>query len=348
MEQATRQCLRTPRRMARWLARIVSVLPVCMLAAGFAAATSAPLHAEDTVKVRLSWKLKGEYAPLYLAQERDYYRQAGLSVTIGEGAGAQGALGALLQGQEDIVVLPGIYALSAIARGMPVKLIALYEPKAPISFLSYPEKAVRVPKDMEGKSIVTAVGDTTTEYLEALCSVNRVNCGNVKRVQVNGQARTTQFLAKQVDVIGVYANNDLPMLEDTMGPNLVRMDLAQYGLTIPGLALVSSDRIIAAKRDVLARFLQATAKGFADADKDPEAGARAVAARWPAAPKLGIITRQVKASQAATPKPANHPLGWIDAPNVSAALGLLKWAGQPVPDKPASTYYTNDLLAGAK
>ena len=89
-----------------------------------------PAHAADEVNVRFSWKLKGEYATFYTALERGFFAKRGLDVHLGEGAGAPAALGGLLQGQEDVVVLPGIFAISAIQKGMPIKLIAMYQPRS--------------------------------------------------------------------------------------------------------------------------------------------------------------------------------------------------------------------------
>ena len=100
-------------------------------------ALGAVAHASDDVNVRFSWKFKGEYAHMYLAQDMGFYKERNLNVRMGEGAGAPAALGALLQGQEDVVILPAIFAVSAIQKGMPVKIIALYHPKAPIVLISH-------------------------------------------------------------------------------------------------------------------------------------------------------------------------------------------------------------------
>src|SRR5438552_13356287 len=99
------------------------VLSVALLIAALVSAVASRAAAEDQVKVRFSWKFKGEYAPLYLAQERGFFKRENLDVRSGEGSGAQAALGALIQGQEDVVVLQGVFALSAIQKDIPVKLI---------------------------------------------------------------------------------------------------------------------------------------------------------------------------------------------------------------------------------
>lgn len=309
---------------------------------------SSSAFASDVVHVRFSWKLKGEYAPLFVAQDQGYYTQSGLDVSLGEGAGAQGALGALLQGQEDVVVMPGIYALLAISRGMPIKLIAVYQPKAPITYISYPAKPVLVPKDLEGMRIATSVGDTPTEFLEVLCKLNKIDCGTIKRIQVNSQARTAQFQAKDVDVLGVYSNNDLPMIEKSLGKNFVQMDVTKYGLIVPGLAFVTSDRAIATKSDVLRRFLAATAKGFAYTAHDPAAAAKDLMSKWSAAPSDDVVIKQIQITNQATVIRPGYPLGWIDESNLKQALSILQQAGEITDAKPLDAYYTNALLSGTK
>ena len=187
------------------IARLACSLWVCaMLAAPGGAA------AQENFNVRFSWKLKGEYAPFYLAQERGLFAKEGLSVRVGEGAGSEAALGTMLQGQEDVVIIPGVYALNAISKGMPVKIVALYQPKAPLSIMSHPEKPIETPKDLEGKSLVGTVGDTTTDNLKTFCAMNKIDCAKIKLVMMNVQARLPQFLSKQVDALSTYWNIDVP------------------------------------------------------------------------------------------------------------------------------------------
>ena len=46
----------------------------------------------EKLTVRFTWKLKGEYAPLYVALEKGYYKAEGLDVQLAEGNGAQTVL----------------------------------------------------------------------------------------------------------------------------------------------------------------------------------------------------------------------------------------------------------------
>lgn len=321
----------------------MKMLATLIAAAAFAALTT-NAFADDQVNVRFSWKMKGEYGPLFLAQEKGLYAKEKLSVRMGEGAGAQAALGALLQGQEDVVILPAVFALTAIQKGMPVKLVAIYHPRTPIGIISFPDKPVRTPKDLEGKTIAHAVGETGTSYLDAFCKLNNVDCSKVSKVQMNSQARMPQFLQRQVDLVTVYTNVDLPLIEQQTKQKYVMLDMPKYGFAIPGLAVVTSDANIAARPDVLKRYLRATAEGIVEAKKNNDEATKAMLKNWSGAPDAAIVSDQVRLTGEAIPIPSGHMVGWIDDKLIADTLELLKSAGEIDAPKPTGTYYTNSLL----
>lgn len=318
-------------------------LRACAMVSAIAAASAA--WSADAVNVRFSWKLKGEYAPLYLAESQGMYAERNLAVRMGEGAGSQAALGALLQGQEDVVIMPAIFAISAIQKGMPLKIIALYQPKAPVVLISKPDKPVLKPKDLEGRTVAHSVGETGTSYLHILCAINAVDCGKVKKVQMDAQSRVPQFLQGQVDVVSVYVNNDLPMIESRVGTKFPTLSLAQYGLAIPGLSVVTSSETLAKKPDVLKRYLAAVEKALDVTRKDPKAAAAALGKAWQGSPAPEIVEAQVRATMSSIP-PANagKPTGWMEPAQIGQALELIKIDDGVGALKPAETFYTNELL----
>jgi NitT/TauT family transport system substrate-binding protein len=301
-------------------------------------------RAGDDVKVRFSWKMKGEYGPFYLAQEKGFYAANGLSVRMGEGAGAPAALGGLLQGQEDIVILQGIFAVSAIQKGMPIKIIALYVPKVPVVIISHPDNPARTPKDLEGRSIAVAVGDTGTTYLSTFAAKNGVDFSKIKRIQVDAQSRATYFLQKRVDLFTGFRSNDLPALEKATGVKYPTIDMSEYGLIIPGLAAVTSDATIAKKADVLKRYLAAVDNGIEAARQDVKAASEAVLKSWSVSPSFDVVEAQVKATLEEMVRIPGKPNGWIDANIIDATLALLRTDEDIGAPKPANVFFTNDLL----
>lgn len=317
---------------------------VALMTVMVAAAIAHPAAAQDQVNVRFSWKFKGEYAPLYLAQELGLFKQENLNVRMGEGAGAPAALGALIQGQEDIVVLPGIFALSAIQKSIPVKLIAIYHPKTPVALITYPDKPARTPRDLEGMTIADLVGETGTTYLDAFLKLNGVDPSKVKRTLMNAQARVPAFIQRQVDVVSVYQTNDLPIIMEKQETKFVVMDMVKFGLSIPGLSMVTSDYNLANKADVLKRFLRASSAGVVEAKKDPMSATRALRKEWPNAPSEHAVFEQVEATLNAIVVPSDHEVGWIDEKTITDALQLLHSVGEVDEPKVPSAYFTNALL----
>src|SRR5215475_14212567 len=97
----------------------------------------------EKVTVRFTWKLKGEYAPLYVALEKGYYKAEGLDVSLSEGNGAQNVLKALAAGNENFGYGPAVAAAQAVSQGLPVKVVALYQTSAPMAVIAFPDTPLK-------------------------------------------------------------------------------------------------------------------------------------------------------------------------------------------------------------
>jgi NitT/TauT family transport system substrate-binding protein len=309
---------------------------------------SAAAHSSEPVNVRYSWKLKGEYAAFYVAKEQGFFEKQGLDVTLGEGAGASAALGGLLQDKEDVVVLPAAFALTAISKGMPIKIVALYHPKTPVGILSFPDKPVRKPSDLEVKSFIVAPVDSVATYLPDFCKINNIDCEKISKVSVGIEARNSQFLSRNVDVIGTYLNVDAPLLERQAKQSLITLDLADNGLILPGLSIVTSDAKLSREPEKLSKFLAALNQGIGVTKDSPGTATAEFVKNWAAPPSSDIVEKQVIETARAIPQVAGKPFGWIDPALLQQALDLLKGIGEIQDIKPLDSYYTNSLLARSK
>src|SRR5215471_4505306 len=112
-----------------WQGGLVVAAAGLLLAGG--AWEAAHAQAPDKLTVRFTWKLKGEYAPLFVALDKGYYKAEGLNVDLAEGSGAQTVLKLLASGNEKFGYGPAVSAAQAVSQGLPVKVVALYQTKAP-------------------------------------------------------------------------------------------------------------------------------------------------------------------------------------------------------------------------
>lgn len=324
----------------------LSIAGVCAPAIAADATSAAEQIAQaDSASIRFSWKLKGEYAPFYVALDQGYFAAEGLKVTMGEGSGAQATLAAVDQGQETATFAPGVFGQQAISNGLPVKIIALYHPATPMAITSHKTKPIRTPKDLEGKRMVTSVGDTVSDFLDVFCGINNVDCSKVEKIQVNIAGRLSAFLSGSVDAMGTYTNIDLPTLEEkgeTAG--LVVMDLAKFGLEVPGGSLIVSNKTVAQEPEKLKKLLRALNKGVAFCKKDAKAGAQILKKYWQTTLSDHVVAEQVRLTMEAVPEQPGKPLGWVDEKSFATSLKHLKQVGKIKEILPLDKYYTNDLL----
>jgi NitT/TauT family transport system substrate-binding protein len=338
------------RRRILAMAAGLSALAVVMAPAGvtgaaggetrIAQATGTPAE----VNVRFTWKLKGEYAPLFVAQDKGYYSAAGLTVRLNEGSGAKTALRQLAAGQEQVVWGPVVNAAQAVAAGVPVKVIAIYQPKVPIGLIAHPDTPLRTPKDLEGKKLGYSIGETVADLMDPFFRLHKVDKSKVQLIQMDGGARVTQFMARRIDTISVFTNNDLPELEKKAGVKFNLLRFADFGLSVPGAGFMTSEQQLKERPDVLRRLIQATNRGFEDARKNPEEAAAIMLKAFKVPIDRDVLVQQVRATVEAATAPPGRPLGWQTEDLWKSALDLLVESGSIKEKRPLNEYYTNTLL----
>jgi NitT/TauT family transport system substrate-binding protein len=319
------------------------IMRVALTACAVMSLAASALAAEEPLKVRFTWKIKGEYAPLYVAQDKGLFTKYGLAVTMAEGAGGQAAMGALVQGQEDIVVTPGVYALSTVSKGLAVKLIAVYHPATPFGLFSFASKPVNSPKDLEGLKIATSF-DNFSHHINAFCRKNNIDCDKITKIRVNIAMQQQMFVSRQVDAFGGYLNVDWPILKRATTEPLVAIDLAKYGFSVPGLSIATSNTVLEKRPEVLSKFLAAVAEATAIVRADISGATDILMKSWSVSPNRAVIQEQIESSISATAVYPGRPTGWIDETVLSDALNMLLETKEIETKQPMDRYFTNALL----
>ena len=238
--------------------------------AGAAAVAQAP----EKITIRFTWKLKGEYAPLFVALDKGYYRAEGLDVELAEGSGAQTVLKLLASGNEKFGYGPAVSAAQAVSQGLPVKVVALYQTKAPMGVISFPDVPLKTPKDLEGKRLAISVGETFGDMLGPFTRINHVDINKIQQIQMDASARSSQFLTRKIDVMSVYLSNELPQIEKRAGIKFNMLRVSEFGLNLLGASMIVSNAFADQSAETVKKVLRATSKGYRDAMADPNEAAK--------------------------------------------------------------------------
>src|SRR5215831_8815030 len=326
---------------------LTTAVAACLLAAVTIAGTSHDIARGQTpekVTVRFTWKLKGEYAPLFVALEKGYYSAEGLDVQLSEGNGAQNVLKALAAGNEKFGYGPAVAAARATSQGLPIKVIALYQTSAPMAMIAFPDTPLKGPKDLEGKRLAISVGETFGDMIHPFARINNVDLGKIQIIQMDASARTTQFLTRKIDVMSVYLSNELPQIEKRAGVKFNVIKVTDFGLNVLGSSMYVSNAFAEQKPDTVKKLLRATAKGYRDAMANPKEAAKIMASHMAVPEQPDVLEQQVEATVITTNAPAGKPIGWQAEADWRATLDLLKETGDIDDIKPLSSYFTNAYL----
>jgi len=334
-----RQEVKSMRTIAR---RLIVAVGGILLATG--AWQPAHSQAAEKVTVRFTWKLKGEYAPLFVALDKGYYKAEGLDVDLAEGSGAQTVLKLLASGNEKFGYGPAVSAAQAVSQGLPVKVVALYQTKAPMGVISFPDVALKSPKDLEGKRLAISVGETFGDMLGPFTRINNVDIGKIQQIQMDSSARTSQFLTRKIDVMSVYLSNELPQIEKRAGVKFNVIKVTDFGLSVLGSSMYVSNEFAEQNPDTVKKLLRATAKGYRDAMANPKEAARIMEKRMVVPEQPDVLDQQVEATVVSTNAPAGKPIGWQTDADWQANLNLLKETGGITDIKPLGAYFSNAYL----
>jgi NitT/TauT family transport system substrate-binding protein len=326
------------------LTTVIAASLLAAIAMPYASSSIARAQTPEKVTVRFTWKLKGEYAPLFVALEKGYYSAEGLDVQLSEGNGAQNVLKALAAGNEKFGYGPAVAAARAVSQGLPIKVVALYQTSAPMAVIAFPDTPLQGPKDLEGKRLAISVGETFGDMIHPFTRINNVDLGKIQLIQMDASARTTQFLTRKVDVMSVYLSNELPQIEKRAGVKFNVVKVTDFGLNVLGSSMYVSNAFAEQKPDTVKKLLVATAQGYRDAIANPREAAKIMARHMAVPEQPDVLEQQVEATVVTTNAPAGQPIGWQAEADWRANLELLKETGDIVEVKPLNSYFSNAYL----
>ena len=248
--------------------RIFAMILICCLLLTGACLADEPLRELDVV---LDWYPNALHAFMYVAIEKGYYAEEGLQVNIRFPSNANDAISLVAAGRADVGLYYQQDVIQARAnQGVPVKSIAAVV-QGPLNIvLSLAEKDITSPSDLVGKTI----GYAGTELSEALIRSIMENVGadysDVTMVDVGFDLMNSMTTGNVDATIGCMINHEVPQMEHE-GFDVSYFDLTEYGM--PNYyeeVILASDETIENDADMLAGFLRACQKGFADFKADPD------------------------------------------------------------------------------
>jgi NitT/TauT family transport system substrate-binding protein len=106
--------------------------------------------------------------------------------------------------------------------------------------------------------------------------------------------KIAQLTTGGVDAIMGFFHDQGPTIEAKTGKKVEHLLFAESGLNMLGTGIVVGDDTITTKKDVVAKFVRATQKSWAEAVKNPDDAAKAMAALAENEPEVKVLVQQLK------------------------------------------------------
>ncbi|HEY1243851.1 MAG TPA: ABC transporter substrate-binding protein [Hyphomicrobiaceae bacterium] len=314
-------------------------------------ATGARAQARDKFQFRLNWTLYGEHAPFFVALDKGFYREEGLDVEILEGSGSTTVSQLVANGTNPVAYVDAATMMRGINAGMPIRAAGVSLQQSTMAFI-YRADAARPTKieEIKGSRIAITAGDASLAIFTAFMGKLNMQVSDVKMIVVaNPQAKEQAVLNKQADALLGYFMDQGPRMQLQTGVKMgwTRLyDLAGVS-TLSSAVIVNNNWIKEAKnQDVLRRFLRASQRAWAYADKNREEAAKLFLAHAPAF-NMEIARLEIDGTMTIihTERTKDKPLFWTAKEDWQESQDLLQKYASMAEVKDVGVYYTNEYLS---
>jgi len=206
------------------------------------------------------------FVGVYVAQEKGFFAEENLSVTIEHSPGQGQHLQMVATGKVQVTTQDAAVLLKRRAEpGLPLVSIALIGQRGQQAFAALESSGLKTPQDWQGHTV--GYKGTPPPDLYALLGKAGADVNQIELVNVGFDPR---LLAEgMVDVYPVFKSNE-PFMLNSWGYELVLWDAADYGVPTLGLAYVTSNDTLQSQPEVLERFLRGALRGIDYAARHPE------------------------------------------------------------------------------
>jgi NitT/TauT family transport system substrate-binding protein len=292
----------------------------------------------------------GSQAPILLAQEKGWYREAGVDLDVRIGRGSAYAVQMAGAGQVDVGEGSLTTMATAVRKGVAVSSIFAAQRRSDMAMLVERDSPITGPADVKGKRLLCFATSPWVPYIDAYLRRGGLTRRDVTVVMADPGAIFTTWSAGGVDAFLTVPSYAQPLVDKTRPTKALHT--SDVGLPTLGTGYVVTRETAATKREVMKRFIAVTQRAilYMDSGHEDEAAAAALAQKPnerinPELLKRQIINRRPYSDSDATMR---QPIGWQAESDWKAAMTAMEEVKLLEPGSAPQDFYTNDYISDVR
>ena len=224
------------------------------------------------VTILLDWLPNTNHTGLYVAKEKDYFKNEGLDVQImqpGEGGTAQ----LVAAGKGDFGISYQEELTIARSQDIPIIALAAVIQHNTSGFASPVEKGITSPRDFEGKSYGGWGSPAETAVIKALMDKYQADFSRVEMLNI-GEADFFTSMHKGVDFAWIYWGwTGVEAEQRNIDLNFIQLKDENPALDFYTPVIITSEKMLKENPELVQKFMRACSKGYQFAIENPEEAA---------------------------------------------------------------------------
>ncbi len=221
----------------------------------------------EAVTIQLKWVTQAQFAGYYVAQEKGFYKDAGLEVTIKPGGPDINPQQVLAGGGADVAVDWMPSALASREKGLPTVNIAQPFKRSGMMLTCRAETGIKTPADLKGKKLGVWFFGNEYPFLSWMNHLGFPTTGGADGVEVIKQGfNVDPLIQKQADCVSTMTYNEYWQIIDAGIPadQLVTFKYEDQGVATleDGLYVLEDKLKDPAFVETMAKFVKASMKGW--------------------------------------------------------------------------------------
>ena len=296
-----------------------------LLVALLLSASASAQNETVSVKFTLDWAIQGPQAFFLLAEDRGYFADEGVNITIDRGYGSAGTVSQIAGGAYDIgfADINSMIEFNALNPEQALTAVAVVYNYPPFSILTLDDTVV-TPADLAGKELGAPAFDAAYRLFPLFAAATGLDPDSVSWTNMDPALREPTMIRGQIDGIGgFYFTAVLNLLAAGVEQDDITAFLyGDYGVDVYGNAIMAPQSFLEENPEAVRGMMRALTRAWQDMLADPAAAIEAVQAADPLTDPEVELNRLLLAieSNMVTPEVVEVGFGGVDMERLERSI----------------------------